>query len=180
LRSDSLKAEAQDSLAAETARALREANAQLADSAAVEAAGWAQQALYYDSGNAEASRVLAQAQLISRRQAAERAMMSAAADGDTAQALAAAQALLVQFPDHEVARQYVRRFAPMAEAVTIETIQSDTEAWTWYTHALVAFREGRFEEAIQWWEQVLARYPGSEDTRKNLEQARLRLDSGKD
>jgi TolA-binding protein len=47
---------------------------------------------------------------------------------------------------------------------------------------LVEFRAGNFAKAIEWWEKVETRYPGNEATRKNIEQARLRLNpgSGKD
>lgn len=176
---DSLMRAAADSLAVETALALAQAQTALADSAVVEAAGWARVALLYDSANAEALGVLADARRLNQRQETERSMMSAAVAGDSEKVLATATALLTQYPDHVLAREYAGRFAPRASAVAMETIQADAEAWDWYTRAFGAFRDGRFEEAIQWWEKVQARYPTNEDTRKNLEQARLRLDSGK-
>jgi tetratricopeptide (TPR) repeat protein len=169
---------AADSLAAETQRAIGSARQALGDSAYVEAAGWARLALFYDSGNGEAILMLDQAKTASRRQASERELLSAAAAGDSQAVVRKANELLAEQPDHELARTYLARFSPAERAVPIETIQADSEAWTWYTRAFGAFREGRFDEAIEWWEKVLQRYPTSADTRKNLEQARLRQNSG--
>lgn len=178
--STALRTTATDSLDAEVSRALARSRAALNDSAAVEAAGWARLALYYDSTNVEGIRLLNAAHLTGRRQASDRALLSAAASGDTAAILSTAQSVLGEFPDHALASEYLRRYTPKGAAVPIDQLQRDTEAWGWYTQGLVAFREGRFEDAIRFWEQVQARYPGSEDTKKNLDQARLRLGSKKD
>lgn len=177
VRADSLHQAATDSLAARTASLVAEAQSALADSGAAEAAGWARAALFYDSASTEANRLLQEAERLAARQELERDMFSSAVAADSVRVVRLADSLLSEYPDHALAQDYAHRFAPGAKAVPIETVQADAEAWEWYTRAFGAFREGRFEEAIEWWQKVEARYPTSEDTRKNLEQARLRLDS---
>ncbi|MBD3382586.1 MAG: tetratricopeptide repeat protein, partial [candidate division Zixibacteria bacterium] len=61
--------------------------------------------------------------------------------------------------------------------VAIEEIRQDEEYWQYYLDGLKSFGEGDYEQAIEMWERVLEKYPGSEDTRENLRQARSRLEN---
>jgi hypothetical protein len=175
-RAAELEAQALDSLSAAIDNAVGLARAALVDSNAVEAAGWARTALLLDSTQADAGRILTQAERIGRRRELESSLLEAAARSDTAQVIARAQQLITLEPDHTQAQWYLDLYlSHEVPTVSIEVLQLDEEAWEWYTQGFVEFRAGKYEDAIRWWEQVAARYPGNEDTKKNLEQARLRL-----
>lgn len=174
-----LRQEANDSLDAAYSRALSRARRALADTNAAMAAGWAQTALWYRPGDANASAVMRQAELQNSIQRATGALSEAVAQGDSAAVLSAAQNLLTLDPDNPLGQRYLKSFrsVPPAEVVTIEQIKSDAEAWEWYTQAFVEFRAGNYQAAIDLWQKVSERYPTNADTRKNIEQAQLRLES---
>jgi len=178
-RVDSLEQTASDSLAADVARQVDRARSALAQERAAEAAGWAQTALLQSPEDASARAVLRDARRLGDRQRAEAQLLEAAARDDTAQVLSRAQNLLALEPDSELGLRYLRRYAPpdSPRVTSIDALKQDDEAWGWYTRGFAEFREGRYDEAIGLWQRVLERYPGSEDTRKNLEQARLRQDA---
>jgi tetratricopeptide (TPR) repeat protein len=121
--------------------------------------------------------LLRDAHRLGRIQQGEAALLEAASVGDTTAVLGRVQDLLAIDPEDELALRYMKRYAPAppVAATTIDELQQDTEAWEWYTRGFVEFRAGRYQEAIEWWEKVAARYPTNEATQKNLEQARLRL-----
>jgi tetratricopeptide (TPR) repeat protein len=97
--------------------------------------------------------------------------------GDTAAAQEQFMQILQIDPQEKVAGDYLEqlREKPQILPVAIEEIKADAEYWKLYLDALQLFGEGKYKEAIQKWEKVLEKYPGSEDTRENLRTARLRL-----
>jgi hypothetical protein len=177
-RAAELEALASDSLTAAINDALGRSRSAMADSNAVEAAGWARTALLLDSTQTDAQGILAQAERMGRRRQLESSLLEAAAGADTAQVRSLAQELIALEPDHSLAQRYLDLYgARRVPTVSIEELQQDAEAWEWYTQGFVEFRSGQYDEAIRSWEKVSARYPGNEDTMKNLEQARLRIQS---
>jgi tetratricopeptide (TPR) repeat protein len=100
--------------------------------------------------------------------------------GDTAAAQEQFMQILQIDPEEKVAGDYLEqlREKPRIVPVTIEEIKADAEYWKLYLDALELFGEGKYKEAIQKWEKVLEKYPGSEDTRENLRTAKLRLGEG--
>jgi tetratricopeptide (TPR) repeat protein len=171
---------ATDSLTAATTQALDRASSALAEGRATSAVGWARVALLNAPDDEQARRILRDAHRLGRIQQGEAALLEAAASGDTTAVLARVQDLLAIDPEHEMALQYMKRYAPApaVAATTIDELKQDGEAWEWYTQGFVAFRAGNYAQAIEWWEKVAARYPTNEATQKNLEQARLRLEPG--
>ncbi len=102
--------------------------------------------------------------------------------GDTAAARAAFSEVLELDPDDEVALGYLKRMEveSPAEPVSIEQLKQDQEYWQIYLEGLKFLSEGKYEQAIERWETVLEKYPGSRDTRENLRQARIRLEQEKE
>jgi tetratricopeptide (TPR) repeat protein len=81
-------------------------------------------------------------------------------------------------PENMVAKEYINRISVlMKEATELEDLQKDEKAWKIYLDALEHFRNGDYENAIKFWEEVLKYYPGNKNTINNIEQARLRLQS---
>jgi len=116
-------------------------------------------------------------------QRASASLLEAVAIQDTAAVLARAQDLLALDPEHPQGQKYLRDFAAPSggtPATTIGELQADAEAWGWYTEGLIEFRAARYERAIELWNRVVERYPSNGAAQKNIEQARLRLESGKE
>jgi tetratricopeptide (TPR) repeat protein len=171
------KSSARDSLEAGIRRAVDQADTALREGRAALAAGWARVALLYDSTQPAATDLLHRAERLGQMQRTEAALLQADAGSDTARVLARVQDLLQLDSEHPLAHRYLNAYAPSESqpATSIDELMQDSEAWGWYTQGFVEFRQGRYERAIESWEKVAARYPGNEATRKNLEQARLRL-----
>lgn len=171
-----LKLMAEDSLRTEVGRAEARAELALRNDRAADAAGWSRVILLLQPDHPSGLSMLNQAVRLSLRQRGEAAVLAAASTGDTALILQRVAALLDVNPLHELALRYLQLYSQSAldRETTTQTVQQDDEAWGWYTQAFVEFRARRYARAIELWEQVLARYPAHEGTRKNLEQARLR------
>ena len=60
--------------------------------------------------------------------------------------------------------------------VLLEELKNDQEYWEKYLEGLTLFRDKKYEEAVAVWQTVLDKYPGSQETRANIEQARLRIE----
>lgn len=99
--------------------------------------------------------------------------------GDTASAQQAFESILEDHPDNKTAADYLRRMSEekAVPPVAIEEIRQDEEYWQYYLDGLKSFGEGNYEQSIEMWERVLEKYPGSEDTKENLRQARSRLEN---
>lgn len=106
-----------------------------------------------------------------------RGAMDVLNSGDTAAAREQFMQVLQLDPEEKVASDYLEqlREKPRIVPVTIDEIKADPEYWKLYIDGLGFFGEGKYKEAIKKWETVLQKYPGSEDTKENLRQARLRL-----
>jgi tetratricopeptide (TPR) repeat protein len=96
---------------------------------------------------------------------------------DTAAAKTAFGEILQIDPEEKVAADYLEKLRERIpiRPVPIDELKADQETWRLYLEGLQYFSEGEYEKAIENWEIVLDKYPGSEDTRENLRQARLRL-----
>ena len=87
-------------------------------------------------------------------------------------------AILKINPNEKQARDYLRRIREaQITATTLEELQKDKVAWQSYLDGLHFMRSKEYQKAINAWEDVLKKYPNSPDTKRNLEQARLRLQS---
>ena len=60
--------------------------------------------------------------------------------------------------------------------VLLDELKNDQEYWGKYLEGLTLFRDKKYQEAIEIWQTVLDKYPGSQETRANIEQARLRME----
>lgn len=77
---------------------------------------------------------------------------------------------------NETALGYLKRIDEESTPVTtLEQLQSDPDYWELYVRGLTHFRNKEYKEAIDMWGRVLDKYPGSKETRANIEQARLRM-----
>ena len=120
---------------------------------------------------AKTSAELYNAQLISKA-------MELYTNGNLSEAKSRFEEALKEYPDNRVAREYIIKIsAAMEEASELEDLQKDEMVWKTYLTALKHFRNGDYETAIKLWEEVLKGYPGNKNTIKNIEQARLRLQS---
>lgn len=89
--------------------------------------------------------------------------------------------VLAASPDEPVAREYLSRMNTSPErSSTLEMIQRDRNIWSLYLDGLRFMRNKEYTKAIEAWEKVLKAYPNNENTLRNIEQARLRLDSEKE
>ncbi|RME21194.1 MAG: tetratricopeptide repeat protein, partial [Candidatus Zixiibacteriota bacterium] len=88
------------------------------------------------------------------------------------------RAVLEANPNERVAKEYLDKVREAQERVTsLEDLQKDKKIWQLYVDGLRAMRNRQYQRAIDLWEKVLEVYPNSPDTRNNLKQARLRLQS---
>lgn len=86
--------------------------------------------------------------------------------------------VLAASPDEPVAKEYLSRLQESIESSsTLEMIQHDRSIWPLYLDGLRYMRNKEYTKAIEAWEKVLEAYPNNENTLRNIEQARLRLDS---
>jgi tetratricopeptide (TPR) repeat protein len=97
--------------------------------------------------------------------------------GDTAQARQLFEQVLAVAPENSVARSMLDRFSTESKGpeTALAEIQRDSEVWKLYLDGTEKFRSGDYQQAIRLWEQVLDRYPGNADAEKNIQQAKLRL-----
>ncbi|MFH2055043.1 MAG: tetratricopeptide repeat protein, partial [bacterium] len=99
--------------------------------------------------------------------------------GDTLAAMTAFDSVLVLVPEDSAAGTMVASIAAsgwrQGEAATLDQIRADENSWSLYLKGIEEFRAGRYQEAIALWRQVLESHPGNVETRKNIEQAQLRL-----
>lgn len=92
----------------------------------------------------------------------------AAASGDFEQALAIV-------PTDTLAALYRERAVQkMAGASSMADLRADSVMWIKYSDALKRLRAGDLPGAERLWQEVLAKYPGNEAVRSNLEQIALR------
>jgi tetratricopeptide (TPR) repeat protein len=61
-----------------------------------------------------------------------------------------------------------------APVVAMEELKGDAEYWKIYLEGVQLFRDKKFDKAIDKWELVLQKYPGSREALQNIEQAKLR------
>ncbi|MEE8576099.1 MAG: tetratricopeptide repeat protein, partial [candidate division Zixibacteria bacterium] len=81
---------------------------------------------------------------------------------------------------NEVAQEYLSKVAEARatpSAPGLSDLQRNPEIWAHYLQGFEFMREGEYQNAIDAWQKVLKAFPDNEDTRNNLEQARLRLES---
>jgi len=97
--------------------------------------------------------------------------------GDTTAARTAFGDILEIDPEDKVVADYLEKLKERVpiRPVSIDELKADEEIWRMYLEGLQYFSEGEYKQAIENWEIVLGKYPGSEDTRENIRQARLRL-----
>ncbi len=97
--------------------------------------------------------------------------------GDTAQARQLFEQVLAVAPEDTVAQSMLDRFATGSKGpgTPLAEIQRDSEIWKLYLDGIEKFRSGDYQQAIRLWEQVLERYPGNAEAEKNIQQAKLRL-----
>jgi tetratricopeptide (TPR) repeat protein len=106
--------------------------------------------------------------------------VTAEESGDSAAARQSYEQILQINPDDSVAMELHRRVTAKPESVTsssLADIQADKATWKLYLDGIEQFRQGNYQKAIGLWQQVLAAFPGNEETKKNIEQAKLRLHS---
>ncbi|MBD3218167.1 MAG: PorV/PorQ family protein [candidate division Zixibacteria bacterium] len=98
-------------------------------------------------------------------------------EGDTTAAQLIFQEILELDPQEQVALDYLEQLEkePEIEPISIDRLKADSEYWNLYLEGLEQFGEGKYKEAIDKWETVLEKYPGSEDTKENIRQAQRRL-----
>jgi len=98
-------------------------------------------------------------------------------NGDSSSAQAMFEEILSLDPQHEAAQNFLRALEQKEalQPVSISQLKADADIWKIYLEGLELFGQKRYEEAISKWQIVLEKYPGSEDTRENIRQTRLRL-----
>ncbi len=100
--------------------------------------------------------------------------------GDTATARVHLQQLIAINPNDSLAQTLLSRMESGSTEPIISTlaeIQKDPAIWQKYLKGIEEFRSDNYQAAINLWEEVLQRYPGNPETEKNIEQAKLRLES---
>ena len=86
------------------------------------------------------------------------------------------RAILKVNPNDSTVRDYLRRIRQAHVTITtLEELQKDKPAWQLYLDGMRFMRDRQYQKAIDAWEKVLIKYPNNPDTRRNLDQARLRL-----
>jgi len=99
------------------------------------------------------------------------------AEGDTARARSLFNDVLKLDSNNQTAVEYLRTMDRVeAETVTLDELRQDAEYWKLYLDGLGYFRNKQYDEAIEAWQKVLDKYPGSRETLTNIEQAKLRRD----
>lgn len=104
--------------------------------------------------------------------------MDAYSSGDTISARVLFNEVLDLDPENPSAIEHLRIMDEVSvPVVTLDQLQGDEEYWTKYLEGLRLYREKQYQQAIDVWQDVLEKYPGSAETKANIEQARLRLDT---
>lgn len=79
---------------------------------------------------------------------------------------------------NSVAQDYLSRISTaLSKPSTLEDLQANPEIWPLYLEGIRHMRNQEYQHAIDAWEKVLDVFPNNEDTKNNIEQARLRLKS---
>jgi len=79
-------------------------------------------------------------------------------------------------PQDQTAQEYLQRVrARTAKRTTLEDLKKDTEIWKIYQEGLSQYQQGNYQEALDLWNEVLKVYPNNENTLRNIQQARARL-----
>ncbi len=82
-------------------------------------------------------------------------------------------------PRNEIALEYLQRIdSAMKETTTPEEqdLRKDSVTWQAYLDGVEAYRAGDFKKAIEYWEEVLKKYPNNRMALQNIRQAKLRLE----
>ena len=88
------------------------------------------------------------------------------------------QAVLKTDPANAVAKEYLGLIESMrTRPSTLEDLQKNPEVWQLYLEGIRFVRDKQYQKAIDAWQKVLEAFPGNEDTKSNIDQARLRLKS---
>jgi tetratricopeptide (TPR) repeat protein len=99
--------------------------------------------------------------------------------GEYEKARTAFAAVLLGDRQNPVAIEYLKRIDAVEErAITLEDLYRDKVIWQLYLDGLRYMRNKEYEKAIESWNKVLDVYPNNVNTLNNIEQARLRLQSG--
>ena len=79
-------------------------------------------------------------------------------------------------PKDQTTQEYLQRVrARTAKKTTLEDLKKDSEIWKIYQEGLSQYQQGNYQEAIDLWNEVLKVYPNNENTLRNIQQARARL-----
>lgn len=79
-------------------------------------------------------------------------------------------------PKDQTTQEYLQKVrARTAKKTTLEDLKKDSEIWKIYQEGLSQYQQGNYEEAIELWNEVLKVYPNNENTLRNIQQARARL-----
>jgi tetratricopeptide (TPR) repeat protein len=88
------------------------------------------------------------------------------------------EAVLRLDPGNAVAQEYLQRIdSAEKQPSTLEDLQKNREIWNLYLEGIRHMRNQQYQQAIDAWQKVLNVFPDNEETRNNIEQARLRLQS---
>lgn len=88
------------------------------------------------------------------------------------------EAVLKIKADEPVALDYMNRIGAETSSPqpsTLEELQKDKDIWPLYLEGLRHMRNKEYDQAIEVWEKVLAKYPNNTNTLENIKQARLRM-----
>ncbi len=88
------------------------------------------------------------------------------------------EAVLKIKADEPVALDYMNRIgagAASPQPSTLEELQKDKDIWPLYLEGLRHMRNKEYDQAIEVWDKVLAKYPNNTNTLDNIKQARLRM-----
>ncbi|OGC79474.1 MAG: hypothetical protein A2145_00375 [candidate division Zixibacteria bacterium RBG_16_40_9] len=79
-------------------------------------------------------------------------------------------------PKDRVALDYLQKVrARTAKRTTLEDLKKDAEIWKIYQEALNKYQQGKYQEALDLWNEVLKVYPNNQNTLRNIQQAKARL-----
>lgn len=88
------------------------------------------------------------------------------------------QAVLKLDSENAVAKEYLGLIESIrTRPSTLEDLQKNPEIWQLYLEGIRFQRDKQYQRAIDAWQKVLEAFPGNEDTKNNIDQARLRLKS---
>lgn len=90
------------------------------------------------------------------------------------------QAVLKLDTENAVAKEYLGLIESIrTRPSTLEDLQKNPEVWQQYLEGIRFMRDKQYQKAIDAWQKVLDAFPGNEDTKNNIDQAKLRLKSEK-